>query len=624
MMARTSSKWVNATRAGSLFIPLLIFCLILMARIPNSISQYIHFYSIGLLLIVLVLYYGAFRLPEPYRQLACFGLTLLLFALTLSYKWTSGISDNKAIAGFLPYKDGAGYYLGAQLILNGLTLENTLQAGWRPLFPGFLASVLALTGENLKVTLAILVLLAGIGSYVAARKVYDLLGALPASVFITFLFFYNQSLIGLTMTELLGFTLGCFAFSLLWSASLHPRWLDVILGIVMLVLAMSVRAGTFFILPLIAIWAGRVFRGQRRFSWQAFAAGLITILVIFFLANWLYVRMVGVPQGRAFGNFAYSLYGQVQGGTGWHRAIEDLATRDPDVIYRAAFQFFLEHPLSLFIGIAKSYRDFFQAGDRSIFPYNIYGQAVWLNYLAWGVTIFLTIRGLIILVRNWGRNLPLLLIAGLIGIVFSIPFLPPIDGGSRFYAGTAAFFFIVPVIGLAGLPDILEETNVTERFDFDTTMLRAGSIVLSLLTLVMPLILLNTNSVGPLNVPSCSPEETPFVIQINPGSYVDLAADERDCGLLPRICLGDFEKNGMEKKVDDFYQQLFSLAQGSNSDARILPALNLVDARSRYFFISQKIAPDGLPQGRFSGCAVENDTSNLTIYNVKSISSNEN
>jgi hypothetical protein len=623
MKATSDSRWARPVQAGSLLLPLLLFYLVLTVRIPSSISRYFYFYSIGLFFAVLVLYYLAFRLPEPYRQPACFGLTLLLFALALSYRWTSGISDNKAIAGFLPYKDGAGYYLGSQLILNGLTLENTLQAGWRPLFPGFLASVLALTGGNLKIALALLVLLAGIGSYLATRRVYDFLGALPAGLFITFLYFFIQPLLGLTMTELLGFTFGCFAFALLWSNAFHPRWPDLLLGLFSLVLAMSVRAGTFFMLPLIALWAGRIFRGRGLFSWRAFAAGLMSILLVFLIANWLYVRMVGVPQGRAFGNFSYSLYGQVQGGTGWHRAIEDLATRDPDVIYRAAFQFFQKHPLSLFIGIAKSYWDFFLAGDRSIFAFDIYRPGVWLNYLAWAAAVLLLVRGLLTLGKNIRWNISLLLIAGFLGILLSIPFLPPIDGGSRFYAGTAPFFFIVPVIGLAGFPETLKGENAGEQSRSDRIILFSGSILLSLLTLVVPLLILNGKPAVSVSAPACAPDETPFVIQVNPGSYVDLVAGNQACGLAPAICLDDFEQNGLEKSVDDFYQKIDSLARGSRSNVRLLPALNLVDARIRYFLISQDVTPTGLSTGQLSGCAVENNTSNLGIYHVKSISSDQ-
>jgi hypothetical protein len=124
-----------------------------------------------------------------------------------------------------------------------------------------------------------------------------------------------------------------------------------------------------------------------------------------------------------------------------------------------------------------------------------------------------------------------------------------------------------------------------------------------------------------VSAPSCTQDQTPFVIQINPGSYVDLVFDDQNCGLIPSLCLSDFDKHGVEKSVDNFYRRLLSLAQGSKSDVRVLPALNLVDASIRYFHISNNLTPDGLPQGRWSGCAVENDTRNLTIYNVKSITS---
>ncbi|HJS20889.1 MAG TPA: hypothetical protein VJ785_19230, partial [Anaerolineales bacterium] len=356
MHATPGNKRIDFMGLGQFLLPILLFWLILIFEISYSFSQYFHGYSAGLFLIVLLIYYLAFRLPDRYRVLASFGWTMLLFALTLSFMWTSGFSDNKVIAGLLPYKDGAGYYLGANLILNGLPLENTLQAGWRPLFPGFLSSMLFLSGGSLKLVLAALVLLAGTGSYFASRQVYAWLGAFPASLFITFLYFYIQPLVGLTMTELLGFTMGCMAFAILWMTSFHPRMMDLVFGILLLVLAMSVRAGTFLMLPFIAVWAGRVFRGAGSFSWQAFAVAWSTILLGYLAFNSIYVRLIGIPEGKVFGNFAYSLYGQVQGGTGWHRAIEELGTRDPSIVYKAAFQFFLDHPFSLVIGILKSYR----------------------------------------------------------------------------------------------------------------------------------------------------------------------------------------------------------------------------------------------------------------------------
>jgi hypothetical protein len=123
-----------------------------------------------------------------------FGLTMLLFALSLSYLWTSGFSDNFLIGGLLPYKDAKNYYLGANLLLHGLPIRVAGQALGRPLFPGFLSSLLLLTGQNLKVTLAVLVQLAGIGLYLSARQIRQFMGVLAGALYITFMYFYFQRL----------------------------------------------------------------------------------------------------------------------------------------------------------------------------------------------------------------------------------------------------------------------------------------------------------------------------------------------------------------------------------------------------------------------------------------------
>ena len=195
-----------------LLIPLLLFWVVLLFRIPYSITFHFTTFSIGSFVIILLLYYLSLRLRDNIGGLVSFGLIMLLFALTLSYKWTSGFSDNFMIGGLLPYKDAKNYYLGADLILHGLPMDKAGQATERPLFPGFLSSMLAVTGQNLKIALAVIVQLAGIGLYLSARQIRYSMGALSASLYITFMYFYIQPFIGYTLSELPGFTLGCFAF----------------------------------------------------------------------------------------------------------------------------------------------------------------------------------------------------------------------------------------------------------------------------------------------------------------------------------------------------------------------------------------------------------------------------
>ena len=116
-MMKVENK-LNAGMIISVLIPLFLYWIVLILKIPYSFSRYFSIYSVGLFLLVLLLYYLSFRMPDGYRVLAGLGLTMLLFGLALSYKWTSGYSDNGLIGGLLPYKDAKNYYFGANLILN--------------------------------------------------------------------------------------------------------------------------------------------------------------------------------------------------------------------------------------------------------------------------------------------------------------------------------------------------------------------------------------------------------------------------------------------------------------------------------------------------------------------------
>ena len=67
------------------------------------------------------------------------SVVVIFFALMLSFKWTSGFSNNRIIAGLIPYKDQFFFYHGAREVLSGNLIPNHfLQATWRPLFPGVL------------------------------------------------------------------------------------------------------------------------------------------------------------------------------------------------------------------------------------------------------------------------------------------------------------------------------------------------------------------------------------------------------------------------------------------------------------------------------------------------------
>ena len=620
MKSLPAFRKINIGVVLSGFIPFLLFWIILTAKIPYSFTRFFSSYSLVLFGLILVAYYSSFRLPDHYRILAVCSLTMVLFALTLSYKWTSGYSSNAIIGGFLPYKDGKNYYYGTNLILSALPLGGTSNASWRPLFPGFMSSLLLLTGRNLKMTMAIIVALSGFSSYLLVRQVDKSLGALPASLYGTFLYIFIQKHIGLATSETFGFTVGCLAFLMLWRVALAPTSLHLLLGLVALLLAVSARAGTFLIFPLLIIWSGLAFRGKGRFSYRWATISLILVLIGFSCLNTAFGRLLGVEADSSFGNFAFVLYGQVRGGTGWHSAIEDLGTSDTNIVYRASWRFFREHPFSLLIGIIKAYRDFFHPFEGGIFPLRMRGQNDWLGLVTWVCAIALMFKGLNLLIRSIHLNLSSLLAAGFAGIFLSIPFLPPIDGGPRFYASTMPFFLALPAVAVCrSYTDKARVESPDEPLSRESVISSLGLIVILTLTLVVPIVTFSSQSSVSRSAPACPEEQVPFVAQFHPQSYLDILPEgQAACGIVPEICLGDFDRNGLVKTADDFYQDLLARSRSSESGIRVIPAINLLDTKFRYFIMSHDRAPDLTSSGVFSGCAIEFNTSNQRIFQVES------
>ena len=607
-------KRINFGRILSWLVPALVFWLVLAFEIPYSFTQYFHYYVLIVFLAVLVLFYLSFRLQGNQSILAGFGLTMLLFSLTLSYLWTSGFSDNFLISGLLPYKDAKNYYLGANLLLNGLPIRVAGQAMGRPLFPGFLSSLLLLTGLNLKVTLAVLAQLAGVGLYLSARQVRQAMGALAGALYIIFMYFYFQIVSGYAMSESLGYIGGCFGFALIWYAAQNRKWFDLLLGLGILMVAISARAGAFFIFPMLALWVGWVFRGAKRFSLLSAVVILVIFVAGFFILNSVYPRLLGVPEGSSFGNFAYTLYGQVRGGLGWHSAIDELGTRNPSMVYQAAWDVFRANPSDLFKGIAKAYSDFFFPRNGSIFPS---GQYV-LDLIFWYTSLAILLRGLYLLIFKLRSNISFLLLAGFIGIFLSIPFLPPVDGGIRFYASTMPFFFMPIAVGVMRIADHEQQPAPVKSELF---FLRFGSVTLLALTVLLPPVTLRTGTRPTLNQPVCSQEQRPFAIRVNSGSYIDLVLDEHaSCGLAPEICYDDFLKHNTEFHIDDFYQHLDSLASSAQTSMRITSTINLLDGYFQYFVATDGRVLDSSPGVLLSGCATRIQTEGQRIFLVDSIS----
>ena len=601
-------------------LPLGLFWIPLGLRIPYSLSLQLSAYSSVFFLSVLGAYYLAFRPKTAVGTLAGLTLTMLLVALSVSALWTSGKTENGIIGGLLPYKDAKNYYFGALQLLNGLPLERGVNAVRRPLLPGLLASLLLITGSNLKLTTAILAQFTGFGLFVSARAIRNSFGPAAAAVYASLLLFHIQPKLGYTVSELLGFTLGCLALAILWSAAPRRSSALISLGLLTLMAAISARAGAFLIFPFLAFWCGWIFRQGPRYSARAVVISATALALLYLLINPAFSRLLNIDLADQWSNFAYAMYGQVHGGAGWHSAIEDLDTHRSSVVAAAAWSDFRAHPLSLLIGVVKSYRDFFVPSDLMIFPFGSPHEPAWAAYAFWAAAVLLLLRGLIESLRGYRLARPSLLLACFAGTLLSVPFLPPIDGGARFYASTVAFLFALPAAALAGRAAWTQTNPEEERRDRSGLALAAGSALLILtLSIVAPIAIYRLTPPQTAAPPVCPAGQLSFVIRTQPDGYVDVLPDATTaCGLVPRICMSDFEQNSNQVVFDDFAQALLVLAHASPGGIRITPGLNLVDARFSYF-VGYPGAVPAAPAGQLiSGCATLIETKNSLLFQIES------
>lgn len=599
--------------------PLALFVFILILPVPISISIFFSQYSFPYFILVLILYYVSFSVKSKYPWFFAACVTALIFSMRLSYLWISGYSGNMIIGGLLPFRDGFSYFNGASFLSDGYRISNI--AAWRPMFTGFVASLLFLTQHNLMQSMAILVGLLGISCFLSTDVIRKDLGALAATLYITSLYFFIQNLIGFLYTELLGLALGCLGFFIVWSSAKSQRIDKLAIGLAVMVIAVSVRAGTFFIFPMLVLWAGWAFRKQTRFSYRAALIAFVVILFTFLIVNSAFTFFIAEPGKQSFGNFAFTLYGQVVGGAGYNSAIQRFETRDSVIIYRAAWKFFLAHPLSFFIGAAKAYRDFFFS-DIGVFRYESYSGHILWKHLIWMTGLILTVVGLLKSVRKIFVPVYSLLVTVFVGLLLSIPFLPPIDGGLRIYASTMPFFF-----GLLAIACGEFDSFHTPRA-FEGKLLKfveVLSFLVIILTIIAPIFIQRLSTAPLFEVPVCPLDQVPYAVELHQGSFVDvLSDDEASCGHALRICARDFQSSSVEMLADasdaQVYKVLFDNGISTGNNIRVFEGNDLVSEKSYLFMGYTSDFQQVLDHNLISGCGMVNSIKKRpAIFQIKTV-----
>jgi hypothetical protein len=375
------------------------------------------------------------------------------------------------------------------------------------------------------------------------------------------LFVYYRRFSGTTLTENLGFPLGALALAMLWRGGWQKKIGYVVGGIFLLTLALNARAGTFFILPVLVLWAAWVFREKKIFSWPvlAMAAGA---LVAGFLVNTIMFHALASPSGTPFSNFSYTMYDLASGGKGWQQVKKDhpeiMQLTEPaysQKIYTLAFAEMKQHPGNFVSGVLKTWPAFFSWDKSSVFGF-VGGETATVALLARLLLLLLSVAGLVWCVLHWREPIPALLLVALVGTILSVPFVPPWEADRmRAYASTLSFYAIYPAVGLTFLFSRFKRVpvlQVTRPIEFPGFLIFTSAVLVAFVVIGPLLVRLLAQPVDHAAV-TCPVGTRVIYARVPTGSYIQLLSDDQ----APHPYLPDLRLTEFKTSLHDFMYSEF-------------------------------------------------------------------
>jgi hypothetical protein len=483
--------------------------------------------SVGLILILI------FLIPGRLSRFLLFLLVSTIFVVPVAGLWASGQSEQYLLGGIVPFSDARGYFMDARRLLEGS--QFITGAARRPLFTALLSSLQWITGQNLYLTIAILVFIIVISVYLAVCEVKSIVGPMAGIFFLMLVFFYSRLLMGKTLSELAGLPLALLSVVLLLRGAQINRLVYLLAGLFLLSLGLNSRAGAFIILPLLALWIGWFERGDRFFNWQSFLFACAAVGLGFAL-NLAVFKLYTSPESVPFGNFSYTIYGLARGGLGWtqifteHPEIWTMpADTQANYVYSLAVDIIQRKPWNLVSGITSSVGTFFSLDDY-------YGSIGWfggqgtIGNLSRIALYILFSFGIFDCIRNFKKPSRSLMLFAFLGIILSIPFAPPMDSNRmRVYAATIPFFVIIPCFGLSFLVNFLPWNFFKKREpqqEYDILPAFSLAAVLILLMTLLPLIPFNFSSQIVEPSIECPAELTQVSFRVLPGNNIRIIEQE--------------------------------------------------------------------------------------------------
>lgn len=520
-----------------LTVSITAFSLILINPLPGfmrplSLSLRVDFWPI--IPITACIIYLLFLIHERSGELISVTAIMILFALPLAGMWAYGHAQSAMLGGLIPINDAQGYYTDALRLINNSSFS--FFSTRRPLFPGFLSVLLFITDHNLLTSLAILSAVTAISCYFMVREIQRTHGTEVAAFLLMMVFLYYRLHSGVTMSENFGIALGTLGFTILWHGTANKNLWSIWFGIFLSSLALNTRAGAFFILPLLVLFFGRLFRGSKFISWKVIGLAS-TAIVLGFASSILLGRMVGQRSGIPFANFSYTLYSLAAGGKSWayigevHPEVFLLPEPEHTKrVFELAFELMRENPYQTIQGAFFFWSAIFTDTLYNVFSF-VSRENGAINPIVKWVLYLLSIVGVFTWWQDKKKPLNGLVMICVLGIFTSVPFVPPTDSfGMRPYAASVAMLSALPALGLWKILYRIK-LNTLKQENTDSPLYSLTiyfSVSLLLVTLIGPLLIKVNGSQKTFQASKCSSSPDHIVIHFDQSASINLVKNTAD------------------------------------------------------------------------------------------------
>ena len=593
-----------------LLILILLFCAILIPReIPflktiSVLARYNTTRFVPAISIILLISLSLKNFQASITLTAIFIFSAL--ALTLNGLWAGAYTENNVIAGLVPRTDAFSFYGGAVSLIEKGHLVGYAQR--RPLFGSLLGFILWLTKGNLQITLAILTFLISTVILLSVMEVRNILSAPATVLFFLVVFMFARRQIGITMSETLGFMLGCLALLIflifLRQSNDNHQGSEMIFlfAVAIFSLAQASRPGAVATLPLLILYSGWVFYKNKRKAWLGILICSMCILSVFAINSGIF-QLITLG-GSQINNIGYGIYALVSGGKGWKQIFIDhpsIAGLPPGEFERQIFHLIWEslinHPEKFFQGMVVQFRILFSfQPTNSLFSY-AWSKNSFISYGFISLLFIFSLLSIFAVFFEKRDDTKWLFLIFILGIFLSLPFAPAYQQQyMRLYAVSIPFFAFFAAYGLhfaiSLLPQKYRMKIITEQpsqSQLSTGFSLFTAMMITIVVFASPIV---TSIFAPSTIPQtagCDEDQTKVIMPYYPGSGIKIYRNDPAIKTWVPI-ISQLDYKGSIHSICCGPEILYF--ENIPAPNVIYPALNLLTSRTMYLITDESLLPD--------------------------------